>query len=93
VAQDRDQLQAIVETVTNKLCVVSEHIQEILASTEISIEICMNQIQKFIISTADLVLTFIPQLKSSQLFKKNPFILEPKFLITLLLASQMHLMT
>jgi hypothetical protein len=53
----------------------------------------MNQIQKFIILTLDLVLTYILQLETEQLFKKIPFILESKFLITFLLASKIHLIT
>ena len=54
------------------------------------IEIHMNQIQSFIISTSHLVLTYIPNCKLEQLSKKDPFILESKFLITFLLASKMH---
>ena len=33
----------------------------------------MNQVQRFIISTPDLVLTFILQLSTEQLSKKGPF--------------------
>jgi len=55
-------------------------------------EIYMNQIQKFIILTPDLILTYICQLQTEQLSKKVPFILESNSLITFLLASKIHLM-
>jgi len=51
-------------------------------------EIYMNQIQEFLILTPDLILTYILQLLTLQLSKKVSFILESKFLITFLLASQ-----
>jgi len=46
----------------------------------------MNQIQKFIILTSDLVLTYILQMQTWQLSKRDHFILELKSLITFLLT-------
>jgi hypothetical protein len=51
-------------------------------------KIYMNQIQKFIISTPDLFLTYILQWQTYQPSKKDPFILELKSLITFLLAQK-----
>jgi hypothetical protein len=46
----------------------------------------MNKIKKFIILTPDLELTYILQIQTLQLSKKDPFILELKSLITFLLT-------
>ena len=45
------------------------------------------------ISTPDLVLTYILQLQSKQHSKRDPSVLESKFLITFLLALKIHPMT
>jgi len=53
----------------------------------------MNKIQQFTILTLHLVLTYVLQLQTYQIFKKLPFIMESKFLITFLLTLKIHLMT
>jgi hypothetical protein len=53
----------------------------------------MNRIQKFVISTPDLVLTYSNCKLNNFRKKKHPFILESKSLITFLLASKIDLMT